>query len=214
MSNVDVTQLIADPDFQDSVSITYNGNTLTGNAVLWPDDGASVSDWFNGFAGLPTEKLKQEAIHFVTTIDFEAVFGAGIIAKLLWRGREYFCRVIKSYSHWGAGFIECVAVRLPALYPHKITVWAEPKNDGLGDYVWSAPVVLDARIAKSDMSKSSEKGYQNVTANKFYTSQKIAEGSRIKIGEHTGDGIDGFRVTSSNAIADQTGTFTEFECVA
>lgn len=213
-STINVTELISDPDFQDAISITYNGNTLTGNAVLWPDDAASVSDWFNGFAGLPAEKLKQEAIHFVTTLDFESVFGSGVLAKLLWRGREYFCRVIKSYGHWGAGFIECVAVRLPALYPHKITVWAEPVSDGLGGRTWGAPTVLDARIIKNEMSVSSEKGYQNITSNRIFTASRVAEGAWIKIGEHTGNGLGGMRVAKSNSVANQEGVFTEFECEA
>jgi hypothetical protein len=211
-STIDVTSLIDDPEFNDTILV----NGVSANAVVWPEEGQSLTEMYRAF-GLSSINDKSQAIRFVTKAIFDSIKGAGNLVTITWKAKEWLCKVDKDYRQWGEGFVECVAVLMPALYPHTITVWAPPVPDGLGGFTFSAPETRACRFHHDDSSATTADGRIFGTAYQVYTAAKLDIDVWIFKGTSTATDprtIDAARVTRTNPITNQSGDLVEWEALA
>ena len=66
--------------------------------------------------------------------------------------------------------------------PEKITVWRETANDGFGGKTWSAPTVLDARIAFKQEKFTDINGDQLISTAVVYTDGDMQIDDRVFFG--------------------------------
>ncbi len=66
--------------------------------------------------------------------------------------------------------------------PEKLTVWRKIGNDGFGGITWSAPVVLDARIAFKQEKFTDANGDQAISKAVAYTASDMQLGDSVFFG--------------------------------
>ena len=66
--------------------------------------------------------------------------------------------------------------------PEKITVWRETANDGFGGITWSAPSVLDARIAYKQEKFTDGNGDDSVSTAVVYTDGDMLLNDKVYFG--------------------------------
>ena len=66
--------------------------------------------------------------------------------------------------------------------PEKITIWRETANDGFGGKTWSAPVVLDARIAYKQEKFTDTNGDTAVSTAVVYTDGDMLLNDKVFFG--------------------------------
>lgn len=68
--------------------------------------------------------------------------------------------------------------------PEKITIWQRPVNTGFGGGTWSAPVVVDARIALRQEKFTDINGDQQISKAVCYSeSDRLGAGAVVLFGE-------------------------------
>ena len=118
MANVDVTELLSDPDFVDPIQVISRFpevNALGENTFI-----TSTLDTYGSVqpADFKTVQRLPEALRVVDVSSF--FFKGQIVATapgkyssvLVFKGRRYNVMTVADYSNWGAGYTEgtCVAV--------------------------------------------------------------------------------------------------------
>lgn len=67
--------------------------------------------------------------------------------------------------------------------PEKITIWRETANDGFGGKTWSAPAVLDARIAFKQEKFTDANGDTAISTAVVYTDGDMLLNDKVFFGE-------------------------------
>jgi hypothetical protein len=68
--------------------------------------------------------------------------------------------------------------------PEKITVWNSTGNDGFGRFIWSSPVIYDARIAFVQKKFTDTNGDSRVSTSVCYSEGlELKNGSMVFFGE-------------------------------
>jgi len=69
--------------------------------------------------------------------------------------------------------------------PEKITLWREAGNDGFGGITWSAPAVLNARIAYKQEKFTDSNGDDSVSTAVVYTDGDMLLNDKVYFGTST-----------------------------
>lgn len=120
MPNIDVTDLMSDPDFASPVEATraiqavgqngratYTSQITYGIGVVSPANTAEL-------LRLPEGSRTQGAITVRTVMRLSAGDPSGYPADTVaWQGATYTVRQVNDWSHFGAGYVEAVCERIP-----------------------------------------------------------------------------------------------------
>ncbi|GAA5786136.1 hypothetical protein [Chitiniphilus shinanonensis] len=120
MADLDVTEILFDPDFMDTGLVCKRGAQVIG------DDGMAVNAISNTpFAGVVTSDRGDLLERIATgervkgSITIHTVFplsdgAAGQTADIVsWRGRDYTVTNVNDYQHFGAGFVCATCELIP-----------------------------------------------------------------------------------------------------
>lgn len=118
MANIDVTELLTDPDFSDAIDVTRRVQTVgvDGVAVIAPTPVLGVvavvqPGGKDALVRVPDAGNPDDWIVAYTTQQLVAHdLAAGRYGDLLtWRGREYQVALVDDWSNYGANYVKALA---------------------------------------------------------------------------------------------------------
>jgi galactose-6-phosphate isomerase len=115
LPSLDITDILADPDFADKFNVTRYTQTITSGgmatntpAVIYNVSGVVTANDNIELLKMPDGELLSGSITIITKFRLTDGSGALDADVVTWHGRTYQVKTIGDWSGWGAGFIEAV----------------------------------------------------------------------------------------------------------
>lgn len=119
MASLDVSFLLADPDFADTLTARRLAQTVgsNGRAVSTTTDTDFVGVAFPGAGNLLVRGPDGERVSADMTVVTMHPLSAGSAGnpadEVVWRGSRYTVKSVQDYSNWGAGFVLALCDLIP-----------------------------------------------------------------------------------------------------
>lgn len=121
MAQLDVTEILLDPDFMDtglvckrSTQTVGDNGRATNTATSTPFAGVVTSDKGDILERIAGGERKKGSITIHTMFRLTAGSGEDSIADIVtWQGRDYTVSNVNDYSHFGRGFVAASCDLLP-----------------------------------------------------------------------------------------------------
>ena len=121
MAQLDVTEILLDPDFMDtglvckrSVQSVGDNGRATNSVASTPFAGVVTSDKGDILERIAGGERKKGSITIHTMFRLTAGSGENSIADVVtWQGRDYTVANVNDYSHFGRGFVSASCDLLP-----------------------------------------------------------------------------------------------------
>jgi hypothetical protein len=118
MAEIDVTELLADPEFIDTFAVIRSSETINahGRAVQTPRtyrDLFGVVQPASGrqLAQVPEGARSSENIEIWTDFHLQEATDSTAADIVLWNHKHYMVMHVDDWSNWGAGFVHVVCTR-------------------------------------------------------------------------------------------------------
>ena len=119
MASLDVSFLLADPDFADTLTARRLAQTVgsNGRAVSTATDTDFIGVAFPGAGNLLVRGPDGERVSADMTVVTMHPLSSGSAGnpadEVVWRGNRYTVKSVQDYSNWGAGFVLALCDLIP-----------------------------------------------------------------------------------------------------
>ena len=115
MADIDVSELLSDPDFLDTVSLIIRSSTVTGgrnvlsetitnnvNMIIQPASGKDIAKLPEGARGFETIAIWYKG-------ELSSLRQNGYSDIIVWNTKRYEVQHVEPFGNWGSGYYKCIA---------------------------------------------------------------------------------------------------------